>query len=240
MKLYLNILNRYPLKKSRKRYRADSYWTGEYPSPEPSEFMKSAGRIGNWIYNSVDSFFSGASQQPFYENAHSNSSSINPCVGYCQVWELNQDITDIALKDIEVSLHYLFPAYCRQFLNNLYQNVCLYFQADYTIQEESFVLHDEDFIFTEKPTGDCPKKVILLQHKIDKKDVKLLLFRDWVKAAIRISNRFLRIRKIKKTFYLPGNFTPAKYEYSHDNQNYMIRGPDKPKLSPAISFHNRN
>lgn len=234
------MINRYSIIKSRRRYRQDSHWTGDYPSPEPSIIVKAAGRIGNWVFNRADSFFNGTSVQPSFEYDTSNTTSINPGIAYCHVWELNQDITDIAFKDIKAGLRYLFPACIRQLLTKVYQNVCIYFQADYTVQEEYSDLNKKCLIFTRKLTEDRTKMLEILQFKIEVKNVKLLLFNDWINDSIHRLSTFLQIKKIKKPYYLQGNFSPVKYEYNLDNQNCMIRGPDRANLNPAISFHIRN
>lgn len=234
------MINRYSVRKSRRRYRHYQDWTFEYPSPGPSIIGKTAGRIGNWVYNRVDYFFSGTSVElPFYYD-DGNSTSINPDVAYCQEWELNQDIADIAYKDIEAGLRCLVPVCFRHWLNKVYQNVCIYFQADYTVQEEYSELHKMCLIFNNKSSDDIEKRVIIIEPQIEVKAIKIFLFSNLIKGAVYKLNTVLRLRKIKKTYYLPENTTTSIYEYYLDKQNCMIRGPDRSKLNPAISFHIRN
>jgi len=224
--------------RSRRKIRTDSYWTDIYPSPEHSWLRKTANTTGDWIYNNIDNFFQGPANK---YKADFNGDLSNPTIlrtSYKE-WELNQGIADIAFKDIKSSLSWILPGFVRKFAFRLQQLSLLYLFTDVVNEEESSERAGLRDYHNDHSILDKGKILYTLQGFTDRIDSNCLSINNWWKQFISRLRVFLRLEQDKKTYYLLGYFAPLGLDYSIDNQNYMIRGPDQSKLNPAFSFHKR-
>lgn len=240
LKSGLNMMRKYLYGKTRCLARTNSYWTDLYPFPEPSFLKKQADKICDWIYVNLDSFFQGSTKR--YKAGFNNSLSTNNnfSYGYSKVWVLNQGVVDIAFKDIKESLNWLLPGFIRQFANRIHQESLLYLFTDYIIEDGS---SESDLLLApnvDSTSGNKGNTIYVFREFKEENNSKFLSISDW---WFRLFNKiilFTRIETYKKTYYISTNFTSHGYDYSIDNQNYMIRGPDKSKLNLSFSFHKRN
>lgn len=122
--------------RSHHKIRTDSYWTDSYPSPEPSWLRKTANTTSDWIYNHIDNFFRGSANKYKAEFTGNLSNTTIISTSYKE-WELNQDIVDIAFKDIKSSLNWILPGFIRKFAFRLHQLALLYLFTDVVNDEES-------------------------------------------------------------------------------------------------------
>ena len=226
--------------KSRRKVRSDHYWTDIYPSPEPAIFYRAVNKSCDWVFVKIDRFFQGSKIQ---QNASINKthSFKNECSSNCDlVWELNQDVADIAINDLKESLSWLLPGFVRKYANKLNQLLLLYFFTDMPVEDEVSNPVDPEGINTANVSGKSAKIIYVIRELKEDLSCKFLSIQDWWSRLFRKICLLLHGEPPKKTFYLLGDFIPKGYDYSVDNQNYIIKEPDKTKLNPAFSFHKRN
>jgi len=238
LKLDSNFIRKLFYRRSRHKIRTDSYWTDSYPSPEPSWPRKTANTAGDWIYNNIDNFFQETVNK---HKVELNGDFPNPTIlstSY-QEWELNQGIVDIAFKDIKSSLIWILPGFVRKFAFRLQQLTLLYLFTDVVNEEESSERDELRVQYNDHIILDKGKILYTLQGFKDRIGSNCLSINNWWKQFISRLRVFLRLEQEKKIYYLLGYFSPHRLDYSIDNQNYMIRGPDQSKLNPAFSFHKR-
>jgi hypothetical protein len=237
-----NINHRLFQTKSSHKVRHANEWIKTYPSPEPSLFEKTFTMSCDWIYRHIDIFFQGPLiQQQNNSNDNGLSSDKLANTAYTMIWVMNQDVTDIALKDIKYSVGWVVPGLVRQFLNHLYWKIAIYFIADVIIEEE---ISEPDYVkcdyihYYRSHNKKTISSSYTLTHNINS---KLLSINDWLIEFWRRLKLFFNIgHQDGKTFYLLGNFVPHEYSYLSDNSTYMIRGPDKSNFNSAFSYHKRN
>jgi hypothetical protein len=226
--------------KSRRKARSDEYWTDIYPNPRPSFLYAAINKSCDWIFMRIDHFFQGSK---IHTNAKPNNSDPIHCEknqGSEVVWELNQDIADIAINDLREGIGWLLPERARQYLYRIYQQLLLYFFIDIPGEDEVSNPLDLDLINMDINAGRKSKVISVIQELKEDASCKFLSIHEWWVRLFHKLYLLLHSEPQKKTFYLLGNFTPKGYDYSVDNQNYMIREPDKTNLNPAFSFHKRN
>ena len=240
MKPGLNIINRIFCGKPPSRVRYDSYWTDLYPSPEPSILKKSITKTCDFVYGSIDSFFQG------------NAKRITTCVSenhlidnfntdYSRVWELNQGVADIALKDLKGSINWVLPGFIKRSTGKMYQYFMLYFYTDMIFETEPYTVEEKE----DSNVGGFSRlnngKTIHIHHKLNERfNAKYLSIIDWY---LNIYNKLIHLIKWEpeaQTYYLLGFFGPQVFDNLATEHESMIRGPDKFKLNSSISYHKRN
>ena len=220
------------------RRHIDTYWTEMYQSPEQSWLEKTVNKTSNWIYNGIDNFFKEPVDS-LNTKLHDDSYNYYFSTGSQIEWELNQDIADIAFKDIRSSLGWIIPGFVRKFAIRLNRVFLLYVFTDIDSEEES-----SEWTALNKINYDimnsCNKKILYtfrgLKGRIDS---NCLTINTWCKKFIASVKVFLRLEEEKKTSYSPAYFAPHGNGHITGSQNLMIRGPDISKLYPAFSFHKR-
>jgi hypothetical protein len=233
-----NFIGRLFNKRCSHKIRKDAYWTDIYPSPEPSLLRKTINTTGNWFYNCIDNFFRGSANGKIGVFEFNDFTSEK--VSSIQIeWELNQDIIDIAFIDIRSSLSWILPAFLKKFAIRLHQLTFLYLFTDLVNDEENqewIELKNKNFIRHEP---DKSRVIYTIEDLKNRIGARCLSLNDWLRNTYSRFKLFLRPEQHRETYYLLGYFAPRGYEDPHDDQNYMIRGPDKVKLNPAFSFHKR-
>jgi len=227
-------------RKPRHLARTNSHWTELYPSPEPSFLKKQVEKICDWVYGNIDSFFQGSAKKSKTEFKDNLAASNEFRSGSCQTWMLNQGVIDIVLKDINESLSWLLPGFIRQFTNRLHQHSLLYFFTDYFIEDDSY---EWDLLWVppiDQASGNKGNTIYVTQEFKGGIISKFLSISDWWVRFFHKLIYFAGTEPRKKSYYLSGNAASPGYDYSIDNQNCMIRGPDKSKLNQSFSFHRRN
>jgi hypothetical protein len=188
--------------------------------------MKIIRKIGDGLYRLTDSFF----QVPSAGLSENPDINLNPDQTACMVWELNQGVEDIVLKDLSVSLNILIPSFIRKPVKQLYKKACLYFLVDAIIEEES--LDPVHFTGTEasilaEPAG---KKFTLFADVKRKAIYNVISLGDWIKIKLHRVGGFIRLLQPAKPYYLLGNFAPTGSDIYNDNSDF----------SPTYIFHLRN
>jgi hypothetical protein len=89
--------------------------------------MKLIRKISDKIYQSTDKFFQGNTIQP--DGIDPNFQAGNG-EEHCMVWELNQGVEDIVMKDLQAGYHFLLPSKVRFHIEKMFKSVCLYFLVD--------------------------------------------------------------------------------------------------------------
>jgi len=238
LKFSSNIVSKLFAGKPLRRRRTYSYWTETYPSPELSWLKKTVNKTGDWLYNGIDNFFQGPADRYIMEFHRDSSNQYNSSANQIE-WELNQNIVDIAFKDITSSISWMIPGFVRKYAIRFYQVSLLYFFTDVASEEESSEWAALDKINHDILISDKKKILYTLQEFKDRIDSTCMSINNWLKKFISSLKVLLRLEEEKKTYYLPGYFALQGNGYIINSQNRMIRGPDKSKLNPAFSFHKR-
>jgi hypothetical protein len=238
LKFGFNFIRKLSYIRNRRKIRVDSHWTDSNPSPESSWLRKKANRTGEWIFYHIDYFFQGHTNK---YNAELNSYFSNQKnISASQVeWELNQDVVDIAFKDIKSGLSSILPIFLRRFITRLYQLSLLYLFTDVVYEEESPEWSELGDNHCDLIIMDRSKVLNILPCFEEKINSNCLSINHWLKKFKYGLRVFLRPEQEKKTYYLLGHFALREYDNSVTNQNHMIRGPDSAKLYPAFSYRKR-
>lgn len=222
-------------RRSRHKFRTHSNWTDSYDSPEPSWLRKTANNTGERIFYHIDSFFQGqAIRNKEVISGGYLSNQNTPCIIYME-WDLNQDIADIAFKDIKSSLSWLIPGFIRKYAVRFQQLSLLYLYTDVVNEDESGGWSELSGNHTNLIFFDKRRSLKTIQGFKESIDAKSLSILNWWKKFNCRLNVFLKMEQEEKPFYLLGYFAPQGSDNSIDHRNFMIRGPDKTKLSPAYS-----
>jgi hypothetical protein len=188
--------------------------------------MKIIRKIGDGLFRFTDSFFQGSNC-----GSTENPDKIIPADQVnCMVWELNQGVEDIVLKDLSVSINLLVPAFLRKPAAQFYKKVCMYFLVDAAIEEESL---DPTNISASSLTFPPLQEGKILTLFSDTKKIvsaNVLSLRDWLKFKLQKVSSFLRLLQPEKPYYLLGDFAPSRYD------NYC----DKSNFRKTYIFHLRN
>lgn len=240
LKLGIQITNLLKYRNSRNRFRGKSYWMDEYPSPEPSFIIKALNRVGDNIYYGLERFFAGGISPEGWvlESIPDNSEITYKNNSY--VWDLNQGISDIIIKDIEVGLSYFIPTSLRNLTSRLAHNFTFYFQADFTVTDDFYYASKTGDTLINPLTTDAPAKVIEHNPSVEVNRPKLLYFNKWIKLISLAKKVFLRLWSPNKLYYLfihTGLLPAYNSIYYH---RYKIRGPDNCKLNSPSFFPKRN
>jgi hypothetical protein len=239
LKSVRNII-RHPFnRKQRYKFRRGTYWTDLYRSPEPSFLKRNATKTCDWVFFKIDGYFRGYPKQEktFYSGSPDSKETYS---AYIQEWELNQDVADIALKDLNYSLNWLIPDIIKHFANRLHQELLLYFYTDTILEDGSLNVHDMNNLSIQEASSDKSKIISMITELQAGISSKLLSISDWWLKMIHKLSQFLKMDHKEKTYYLLGTFASQGYDNHADNSIYMIRGPDKLKINPTFSFHKRN
>ena len=240
MKAGLNIINRIFCRKPCSRVRTDSNWTDLYPSPEPSFLKKTINKTCDFVYGSIDSFFQG------------NAKRITTCVSenhlidnfntdYSRVWELNQGVTDIALKDLKGSINWVLPGFVKRSAGRMYQYFMLYFYTDMIFEVEPITGEEKEDSNVGGLTRLNNGKTIHILHKLNERfNAKYLSIIDWYLDLYNKIIHFFKWEPETQTYYLLGFFGPQVFDNLTTEHESMIRGPDKFKLNSSITYHKRN
>jgi hypothetical protein len=197
--------------------------------------MSLLNKIGDKLFMLTDRFFQG--------NRTVEHCSAMPELdrnGNYIVWELNQGVEDILIKDIRISVNCIIPALIRKPLEKIYRNACLYFLVDAVIEDETI-----------DPEADKASRLNVLPKLAEKKIVltpwtnkglqrNILSFQEWFKINLQKARRFFRHQGTSRTFYLLGNFAPSGNDCSFNGLNYILRDPDKTNFKHTFIFHKRN
>jgi hypothetical protein len=238
LKFGIHFIRKLLYGKARRKIRTDSYWTDSYPSPEPSWLKNAVNKTGNKIFSSIDNFFQG---NAIRQNAeiYGDLSIQRANNESCMEWVLHQGIADIAINDISSSLKWILPGFIKKYIFRMHQLSLLYFFMD-SPGEEEFTEWAGLKDYSSDPIKEDKRKVIhILQDFRDRINSNFMSFNLVWRNFITRLKVIIKHNQEKKTYYLLGYFAPQEYEHAVNSQNFMIRGPDKSKLTPAFSFHKR-
>lgn len=188
--------------------------------------MKFISKIGDGLFRITDSFFRGSG----YRIPENPDKILTADEANCVVWELDQGIEDIVIKDLSVSIKLLLPAFVRNPVVDLYRKACLYFLVDAAIEEES--LDPENIKSSlESFTTPQPAKILTFFRTARvKTSTRVISLLDWLKIRLQKVSGFLRLQQPVKPYYLLGDYTPARYGMFEDITNFR----------QTCSFHLRN
>lgn len=241
MKPGLNIINRIFCRKPCSRVRSDSYWTEIYPSPEPSFLRKTITKTCDIVYGIIDSYFQGNSKRitTIINDNHSLLNDLN--TDYSRVWELNQGVADIALKDLKGSINWVLPGFVKRSAGRMYHYFMLYFYTDMIFEAEPFTGKENEDSTVSGISMMNNGKTIQILHDLNKKfNTKYLSITDWYLNIYNKMRHLFNWAPKTSTYYLLGFFGPQGYDNLVTDHDSMIRGPDKLKLNSTISYHKRN
>lgn len=205
------------------------------------KLKKAIGNICDWVYQNLDWFFQGPSAKP--QEANRNDISRQCCNGsgvYSFEWEMNQGVVDIAINDIKCSFSWLMPGFLKEIVINGHRKLIHTMLLDSIIEEEFSDIEFDDSEISASNIGDSGKTSPSIQLYKERINEKVLSINDWLHGLFEKLKLYFIIESRQETFYLLGYFAPEGYDYITDNQNYMIRGPDKVNFTTAGSFHKRN
>ena len=174
-------------------------------------------KVGDWLFNSTDKFFQGNNPVsdadcPEYPDNYAESN--------CIVWELKQGVEDIVIKDLEVSIKYIVPAFIRKPFEKAFKELCLYFLVDAVIEDETLDQKGSRALFQNLSPSPPAKKIQLsgVNAKIFKS--RIIHLEDWLKIKFRKMSVILSRLQPVKPYYLLGDFTPAIYNNNTDKSNF--------------------
>jgi hypothetical protein len=239
LKPFFNIV-RYPHNRMQQKFvRTGSYMKDTYPSPAPSFVKRIVRKTSDWVFYKIDSFFQGSLQNE--KNCYAGlAESAVVDSGYSQVWELNQDLADIAINDMNHSLNWLIPGFVKHYASRLKHELLLYFYMDAIIEDESLNLNFQNSLHIDEATPGKSKIIVIMTELQTRISCKLVSINDWWIRMINKLSLFLKIDDQDKTYYLLGSFAPQGFDNQLDNSIYMTSGPDKFKFNATFSFHKRN
>lgn len=239
LKPFFNIVRHPHNRKQQKIVRTGSYRTDIYASPATSLVKRTVKKTSDWIFYKIDGFFKGSAQHEMTGYA-GLPESVGVDSGYSQVWELNQDLADIAIKDINHSLNWLIPGFVKHYANRLQKELLLYFYLDAIIEDESINLNNPNNLHIDEAKFDKGKIINIMAEFQTRISSKLVSINDWWVKMINKLSLFLKNDDHDKIYYLLGSFAPQRFDNQLDNSIYMTRGPDKFKFNATFSFHKRN
>ena len=178
--------------------------------------MNFLDKIGNRLYRITDRFFQG--NRPVENSPSPANFSSN---GQYMVWELNQGVEDILIKDIRGSINFFIPALIRNSMKQIYSDACMYFLVDAVIEDETIdpKAHKASMLNVLPPLSE--KKIIFIARSKKGLNRNILYLQDWVKIRLHRVRHFLRHLRTDKTFYLLGNFSPARNDLNFDSLNCL-------------------
>lgn len=240
MESVFNIRTKFFKGKSRhKQMRNFGKWADINPSPRPSLISSTINRSFDLIFRNIDRFFRGNIVNVKEDIPAENLSQDHVCYSYTQVWELDQDLADIAFKDMKASINWLLPDFIKRYAERLHQNLLLYFYTDSIIDDESNIAGRQKENQFYMDFFKNAKVLVVLQDFKESIDCKFLSITDWwLKLFKKLYSLFHKV-PLENTYYLLGNYKYKDYEYSSGNQDCMIRGPASTKLNAALSVHKR-
>jgi hypothetical protein len=197
--------------------------------------MKLLNKIGDNLFRITDRFFLGS--RP---SEHCSAPSNFDSSGQYMVWELNQGVEDILIKDIWGSISFFIPALIRKRIEQIYKDACLYFLVDAVIEDETIDPEADKVSGLNVLTPLAEKKIILIARAKKGLNRNILNLQDWVKIRLHRVRYFLRHLRPGKTFYLLGNFSPARNDLNFDGLNYILHDSDKTNFRHTFIFHKRN
>ncbi len=197
-------------------------------------------RIKNWgnsVFSGITNFFQGNTTANPSEPLNDRNISIGPEPGYSQEWILNQGISDIVIRDIEVGFGWIFPAFIREAYHKIARKFVLYFYLDEFDEE-----------FDEELCNNLLKHINLSSIKPKLIELTKSINNQFSLSVITFQKSYrLLIARLKRIF---GGKNPEtqvyfctsglKTDHSEENHNEKIRGPDRAKLKFVFPFHKRN
>jgi len=196
-------------------------------------------KASDWVFFKIDGFFQGPQyeESPIYTGFPGRNEAGQV---YSREWDLNQDVADIALKDINKSLGWLIPSFIKHFTIKLKQEIMLYLYIDPIIEDDAFNVSN----FSGLPQQDLPQdksKIIFIMTGI-KSGIKsgIVSVNDWWIHHIHLLSKLFKPESRERTYYLLGSFVPQGLEYQPGSSVFMNRAPDKVKFHTGFAFHKRN
>jgi hypothetical protein len=185
--------------------------------------LKLINKIGDNLFLISDKYFQG-NKTALTGDSCSNSYDKTSVDHSVIVWDLNQGMDDILLRDLQVSLNFIIPVFIRNRIKQTYKEVCLFFLLDAVIEDENL----DDTIEHSKGQVQSPllaEKIIIISTDIKKKlNSNTLSLLSWVKIKLRRVLECLRHYQSAKPMYLLGDFSPSRYPviYNSDFRHTFI------------------
>ena len=200
---------------------------------------ESINNAGNSIFDMVNRFFTGSSKLQNGVPENDFQSSQDQLNAYTREWELNQDVSDIVIKDIRLSFNILIPSSLIERLSKIQQRIMLYFYID-EMEDDLNAKESSSFSFASL-VEPINKRIILFTGTTrNKVTSRVISFLDWWKAFINKLEILLELKEDEPTYYLIGNFTPNTHDRFKSYHDHDARGPDPSKLKSIFPFHKRN
>lgn len=191
---------------------------------------RNINKVSNKIFEEINLFFIGN------KSIHQPSIPVddNP---FTEEWILNQDVSDIVIKDISVSLGYFLPSILKERMMNLKKNILLNILVD-DLEEDIF---EEKTVVLQEGFGKVEPKIVFVVEGFKQRiSTAFVSIWNWWQDLARKVATFLGINEENPTYYLIGNFSPNSYS----NQNDFYKGSSsdslKVKLKTGFQFHKRN
>jgi hypothetical protein len=173
--------------------------------------MKLFSKISDKIYRSTDKFFQGNTIQ-----ADGNDPNFKGGYGeeHVMVWELNQGIEDIVMKDLQAGYHLLLPSMVRFHIEKMFKSICLYFLVDAVIEDETLEQETDRVSRLKLISTPVAKQIMLTREIKNRVSRKILSLQDWLKIKMQKLRVILSHLQKDKPYYLLGNFAPARFDIS--------------------------
>ncbi len=179
--------------------------------------MKIFRKVSDWLFNSTDKFFQGNNPAfeadcPEYPDKFVESN--------CIVWELKQGVEDIVIKDLQVSIKYIVPAFFRKPFEKAFKEFCLFFLVDAVIEDETLDQKANRASLLNLSPTPAAKKILLSGVHTAIFKSRIIHLEDWLKIKFRKVSLLLSLMQHAKPYYLLGDFTPAIYNNYTDESNF--------------------
>jgi hypothetical protein len=198
--------------------------------------------IKNWAnsaFSGITHFFQGSTTANPLTTVHNSNDITGPEPGYSQEWVLEQGVSDIVIRDIEVSLGWIFPQFIRDIYHRAVRKIILYFYLDE--MDEEFDNELRKNLWKRLNLSSFKPKLIQLQTSINQHSfLKMISFRKSYRLLIARLKRIMAERKPENLLYSCTSNMRTDHSNENNNNNEKIRGPDRAKLKSAFPFHKRN
>jgi len=197
-------------------------------------------RIKNWgnsLFSGITSFFQGNTTANPLVPLNDRNMRIGPEQGHSKEWVLNQGISDIVIRDIEVGFGWIFPVFIREAYHKIARKFVLYFYLDELDEEFDEELR-KNLIKRINFSSINPKLIEFKKSMNHQFSLSVISFRKSYRLLIARLKRILEgLNTESQVFFYASD---QKTDHCKENNNEKIRGPDRAKLKFAFPFHKRN
>jgi hypothetical protein len=196
--------------------------------------MKLLDKIGDNLFRITDRFFQG--NRP---SGYCSAPVDLECSRQSMVWELNQGVEDILIKDIRGSINYFIPAFIRRPIEQIYRKACLYILVDAVIEDETIDMKEDNKSGLHISPAPKEKKIILTEA-LNRMSQNILSLQDWFKIRFNQVRYLIRYPRPDRSYYLLGDFTPAINDGNLNGLYYILHESDRTNFRHTFVYHKRN